>query len=212
VKQGKTKCQWCLHEGSNTDLKCAKCAGPIAVMEPWVLQCGWCSNSNRRDLTKNCTSCGGKLPQIPGTSRLPRPPLAPRLLPKGYENKIRYWKNVYFLMGAIFMLFLFTIILPIVGYFLLKYGKKKANNQIFALKYGTPTKGEIVNCYVDDTQEINGVNPVRIDYVFSTPNEECHSYIHSWDRVNLKRPKGEHLWVLFNLEDLSQNSIWPPMG
>ncbi|GAK77217.1 hypothetical protein JCM19296_2822 [Nonlabens ulvanivorans] len=69
MKHGITACEWCLTECDNDHLQCKKCGGPIAVLEPWVLQCGWCSSSNRRDLTTNCNSCGGELPHIPGTPR-----------------------------------------------------------------------------------------------------------------------------------------------
>lgn len=212
MQESITKCQWCLHECSNEDLKCPKCSGPISVLEPWVLQCGWCSNSNRRDLTCTCKSCGGELPTIPGTPRLPNPPSSPRQLPQGYESRVRYWKNVYFLIGAIFMLFIPTIIFPIIGIFLLRHGSKKANDQIAALKHGVPTKGLIKNVYIDTSQHINDVHPVRIDYTFSTPKEDLDGSVITWDRVNLKRPIGEHLWIVFNPKDHDQNSIWPPLS
>ena len=211
MQQGITKCEWCLNQCDNEDLKCPNCGGPILVLEPWVLQCGWCSNSNRRDLTLNCTNCGGVLPHIPGTPRLPEPPHSPRNIPKGYENRIRYWKNVHFIIGAIFMLFLPTIIFPIIGFFLLRYGIKRGNNQIFALKYGVPTRGIIKDVYVDTTQSINDVHPIRLNYTFSTSNKEKESFIVSWDNSNLRRPEGEHLWVLFNPNNIEQNSIWPPL-
>ena len=212
MQQGITKCEWCLTECSNELLKCPSCAGPIAVLEPWVLQCGWCSNSNRRDLTTNCTNCGGELPHIPGTERLPMPPDAPRAIPSGYENRVRYWKNVYFIIGVIFMIFLCTVIFPIIGYFLLRYGNKLAEAKMYSLKYGVPTRGTIEDVYVDTSQEINGVNPLRIEYTFSTPEAEYHGSTISWDRSNLKRPQGEHVWILFNPKNVEQNNIWPPMG
>lgn len=211
LEQGITKCEWCLHESDNEDLQCTQCGGPIAVLEPWVLQCGWCGSSNRRDLRTNCQSCGGELPHIPGTPRLPEPPIVPRTLPHGYEKRVRYWRNVHFMIGAIFMLFFFTIIFPIVGFFLLRYGLKRGESQIIALKNGVPTKGEITKVYIDNSQKINNVHPVRIDYTFNTPEGEHEGFVNVWDRQNLKRPIGEHLWVVFNKVDKDQNNIWPPL-
>ena len=211
MQQGITKCEWCLTECNNEDLKCPKCAGPISVLEPWVLQCGWCSNSNRRDLTANCTSCGGELPHIPGTPRLPEPPTSPRNLPGGYENRVRYWKNVHFIIGAAFMLFFFTIIFPIIGFFLLRYGIRVGKAKVVALKHGVPTRGEIQKVYLDTSQQINNVHPVKIEYVFHTPKGDQEGQVIVWDRANLERPIGEHLWVVFNPENVEQNNIWPPL-
>lgn len=206
------KCEWCLTESINDELKCRTCGGPIAVLEPWVIKCGWCTSSNRRDLTANCTNCGGELPHIPGTPRLPEPPKTPRQLPRGYESKIRYWKNVHFIVGCGFMLFLPTIIFPIIGFFILRYAIRKGNNKINSLKHGISTLGVIDEVYMDRSQHINGNHPYRIDYTFQTPKEEWHGHAISWDESNLKRPKGEHLWVVYNADDLDQNNMWPPLS
>ena len=212
MKEGNKKCEWCLNHCSIDDLDCPQCGGPILVLEPWVLQCGWCTSSNRRDLTTTCIKCGGPLPHIPGTPRLSRPPIEPRSLPKGYENRIKYWKNVPFLIGAIFVLMIPTIIFPIVGFFFLRYGIRRGNNQIFALKHGTPTRGVIQNVYIDTSQHINNINPVRIDYEFNITNKDLYGHVIVWDRTNLKRPSGEHIWILFNPKNVKQNSIWPPLS
>ncbi len=211
MQEGVTKCEWCLHVCHNEDLECKKCGGPIAVLEPWILQCGWCSRSNRRDLTSHCTSCGGELPHIPGTPRTLPPPSTPRKLPRGYKRRIKYWKNTQFLIGFIFILFLPSIIFPIIGIFLLITALKKAKNQLAALQFGTPTRGIIKDTYIDYTQHINHNHPVIIDYTFSTPNGEFKYDVTSWDNSNLKRSKGEHVWVVFNPQNIEQNTIWPPI-
>jgi hypothetical protein len=211
MKEGVTKCEWCLHVCDNEDLECIRCGGPIAVLEPWVLQCGWCTSSNRRDLTTHCNSCGGELPHIPGTPRTPAPPEKPRPIPRGYESRIRYWKNTQFLVGAIFMLFLPTIIFPLIGIFLLRGAKKRADNQMASLRFGTATRGVIDEVEIDSSQHINHVHPVRIDYTFSTSEGDFYGYIISWDRSNLKRKVGEHVWVVCNPLNVEQNTIWPPI-
>lgn len=211
MQEGLTKCEWCLHTCKNEDLECEKCGGPIAVLEPWVLQCGWCTRSNRRDLTTHCTSCGGELPHIPGTPRLPKPPVSPRKLPRGYAGRVKYWKNTQFLVGAIFMLFIPTIIFPIIGIFLLRAAFKNSENQLVSLQFGTPTRGIIKSVYVDYSQHINHNHPLRIDYTFSTPQGDFENHVTSWDFSNEKRPEGEHVWVVFNPKNVDQNAIWPPI-
>ncbi|WP_418501742.1 hypothetical protein [Flagellimonas sp.] len=205
------KCEWCLTIRENDETDCSRCGGPVLVLEPWIIQCGWCSSSNRRDLTTHCNNCGGPLPHIPGTPRLPKPTEAPRKLPKSYENRVRYWKNVHFIVGIVFMLFLFTIVFPIIGFFLLRYGIKKADNQIYALKHGVCTRGIIEAVYEDTSQHINGVHPICIEYSFVNQNEVCFGAISVWDETHLKRPVGEHQWVVYNTDNTDQNSIWPPL-
>lgn len=109
------------------------------------------------------------------------------------------------------MLFFFTIIFPIVGFFLLRYGNKRASAQIYALKYGVPTRGIIEAVYVDTSQHINHVHPICIEYSFLHGNEKMYGDITVWDESNLKRPVGEHQWVLLNPNNTEQNSIWPPL-
>lgn len=212
MKQGITKCEWCLSECDNEDMYCKQCGGSVAILEPWVLQCGWCTSSNRRDLNTHCSKCGGELPSIPGAKRLPEPPKTPRKLPIAYESKVKYWKNTHFLIGAIFLLFIPTIIFPIIGFFLLRNGLKRAHAKIFSLKKGIPTRGIITKVYTDYSQHINHVHPIKIEYTFSTPKGEFHGATLSWDETNLKRPEGEHHWIVFNPENVDQNNIWPPVA
>lgn len=211
MNEGNTKCEWCLNDSESNSLKCDNCGGPVTQIEPWTIQCGWCTSSNRRDLNINCLNCGGILPHIPGTLHLPKPPQAPRVLPAEYENKILYWKNVFFMIGAIFMALFFTIIFPIIGFFLIRYGLKKAKNKIYALKNGIPTKGNIKNIYTDRSQTINGKNPLKIDYTFETNNGISEGSVIVWDESNLERKSGEYIWVVYNPKNKEQNCIWPPL-
>lgn len=207
----RNKCEWCLTDSKKNSLKCDNCGGPIIKLEPWTVQCGWCTSSNRRDLNTNCTNCGGELPHIPGTLRLPKPPRTPRVLPKGYENKVLYWKNVFFMIGAIFMIFFFTIIFPIIGFFLIRYGLKNARNKIYALKHGEPIQGSIQEIFTDRSQTINNENPLRINYTFKTKEGLTEGHVIVWDKANLKRETGEEIWVVYNPKNTIQNSIWPPL-
>lgn len=219
MKQGKTACEWCLTEADNADLQCPNCGGPVAVLEPWVLQCGWCTSSNRRDLTTHCNSCGGALPHIPGTPRLPEPPKAPRFLAPQYVKNVRYWKNPSFLVGAGFCLFALPgicfwpmLIAPLIGFFILRWSLKKSERKLNALKSGVPTRGVITDIFIDTSQHINNRNPIRINYEFDTPQSRHEDFVNVWDEMNLRRPIGEHLWIVFNPQEPQENNIWPPLN
>lgn len=212
MKPGKTKCEWCLNECDNAESNCPSCGGPIAILEPWILQCGWCNTSNRRDLRSSCSNCNGELPSVPGLGRVEAPPTAPRYIPTKFENRIKYWRNPMFLIGFFFCLFFgWTLIFLVLGIYLIRRSLKESLSRIYALKYGTATKGVIKEAYTDYSQHINNVHPVRIDYVFHTPNEDYENHFISWDQSNLERVEGEHLWIVFRTEDPNDNAIWPPM-
>jgi len=234
MKQGVTKCEWCLIENSNKHTQCTKCGGPVAVLEPWVLQCGWCKASNRRDLVNHCSSCGGELPHIPGTPRQPEPPVAPRNLTSGYKTRIKYTGNTLMLIGIIFtivgipifigfllaltaqapqFLFIpfFALLFPVIGIWAILKSGKKANQKLYALQFGVPTRGLIKNVYIDTNQSINNVHPVTIEYSFDHETNSHVDTVTVWDHGNLKRPAGEHIWVVFNPKALQQNNVWPPL-
>ncbi len=234
MKRGITKCEWCLTENSNNTTRCVNCGGPVAVLEPWILQCGWCKTSNRRDQVSHCINCGGQLPSIPGSSRQPEPPKRPRHLNTAYKIKVKYTGNASMMIGIIFLVIgipsfilsmfgifngtinfsyiLFTLMFPIIGFFLVKRSNKKSNQKLNALQLGIPTRGVIQKVYIDTSQSINKKHPLKIEYEFSTPSRTYHDTVRVWDRVNLKRPSGEHIWVVFNPENLKENNLWPPLA
>ncbi|PVW14714.1 hypothetical protein [Marixanthomonas spongiae] len=234
MKRGITKCEWCLTENSNNTTRCNNCGGPVAVLEPWVLQCGWCKTSNRRDQVSHCISCGGQLPSIPGSSRQPEPPKQPRNLSFSYKIRVKYTGNALMMIGIIFMIvglpalaisifeifeglinipfIVFSLVFPVIGFFLVKKSNKNSNQKLNALQFGVPTRGVIKKVYVDTTQSINKKHPLKIEYEFDTPLKTRHDSVRVWDRANLKRPKGEHIWVVCNPENLKENNLWPPLA
>ncbi len=60
-------------------------------------------------------------------------------------------------------------------------------------QFGEPTKGIIEKIYEDTNQAINNVHPLKIEYSFSVANTTQKNHIIVWDKVNGKRPNGEHL-------------------
>ena len=144
------KCEYCLKPAEQDEMSCSNCGGKVRVLEPWVLQCGWCGSSNRRDQVQSCKTCGGELPEIPGSERAPNPPPTPRKINSSYRNGVMIWKNVLVLIGAVFtVIFCWTIIFPIIGIPLWYFGRRNAQRKLSALEFGTPTKGEITEVYVD---------------------------------------------------------------
>lgn len=88
-------CVWCGAVVSGKEGRCSACGGPVRILDPAVVECGWCGLSNRRDKTAVCTACGGPLPSIPGKPPGAEPPPAPRQLPPGYRTRL-LWKSVIF--------------------------------------------------------------------------------------------------------------------
>ncbi|MFS4468058.1 hypothetical protein [Maribacter sp. 2210JD10-5] len=218
MKQGITKCAWCLTEATNNEANCPTCGGPIEILEPWILKCGWCGTSNRRDLVKSCENCGGELPSIPGLGRPPDPPKAPRFITEKLRQDIILYKNMEAGIGRILIIFGFLslcvgvgIIFILTGLFFRNTGRKKAKTKLDVLRNGVPTKGVIQEIKKDLSRYENRIHPYLITYTFYTPKGGHKSEIVVWDSANWKRQKNEHLWVLFDIDDITKNTIWPPM-
>lgn len=207
------RCEWCASPAPAGDTRCAPCGGPVRVLEPRVLQCGWCGSSNRRDEMASCRGCGGVLPTIPGGDPGPRPPPAPRQLPAGYEGRVKLWKNVLVLLGVIFSVcFFWTLVFPIIGIPLWIVGAKKANRTIAALKYGVATSGRLREVRVDTSQHINGQHPWKIEFEYDTPDGVRTASVEAWDPSHADRVIGEHHWVVYVPgPDARVCAFWPPI-
>jgi hypothetical protein len=190
---------------------------PEYVQETVQLECPWCKTFNKVIHETNCKNCGGPLPAIPhGDSGLdagkpPGPP--PRKIPAVYVKKLKY-KNVHFLIGIIFLVpFIWTIIFPIIGFFLLRHGLKVANKKLEALEKGVKTEGILTDIYKDTSQSVNGRHPWKIEYEFKTRNGELISAkkTGAWNSNNRYRKPNDKLWVVYLTEDPSVSAIWPPV-
>ena len=191
---------------------CVRCGASVRVLEPLVVECGWCGSSNRRDQRESCAHCGGPLPALPTGNPGPRPPDPPRVLPAGYANRIRYWKNVEVLIGIVFTIpFFWTLLFPAVGIPLWIMGARRARRQLDALMRGTATRGRITGISVDDSKSINEKHPWKIAYTFDTPAASLAGACEAWDPVSARRSAGDVLWVVYDPADPASNSIWPPI-
>ncbi len=206
------RCEWCARPAAEGETRCATCGGPVDVLEPWVVECGWCSSSNRRDETATCKSCGGPLPGIPGGHPGPRPPDAPRELPKGYRWRTLLWKNTLALIGAIFTVFFcWTAIFALIGIPLWIYGHRKGQRWLEALEQGTPTRGTLRSVELDRSQSINNVHPYELTIDYETAEGTQQGTIEAWDRSHGQRPPGEQMWVVHVPGEPKHFAVWPPL-
>ena len=150
---------------------------------------------------------------MPGNHPGREPPPTPRRLPAGYENRIKYWKNVYVLIGIIFSIaFCWTIIFPIIGIPMWIMGHGRARRTLQALVHGAPTRGRILGVELDRSQSINNRHPWRITYELDLPDgsrRRCHA--EAWDRAITAWQPGHVLWIVYDPQDPRTSAIWPPV-
>src|SRR6187401_2473620 len=116
-----------------------------------MFTCGWCG-THFSSWQNRCTSCGGPMPPLPGTELGPEPASAPRALPKEFERKQKWTGNPLALVGLIFslvgwlLLIIFVCVLPlfsfiplifvVLGWVLLRAGRKQAARILNAFRNG----------------------------------------------------------------------------
>ena len=191
-----------------------------------MTKCGWCQ-TNYVTWQRNCSNCGGPLPPPPGMDLGPPPPDAPRQLPKGYEFRVKWSRNLTVIFGCAFMGFaaifcLATImapwwfrILPVLfflgGVAMFRSGRRQANGVLRALRHGLAAEGKIHSLDKDTSQSINGRHPWRLVYHFTVEDQICEGILIAWDSTLSSRHIGQPLWVLYVAEDPAQNTIYPPL-
>lgn len=193
---------------------CGACGAPLRVLEPMVVECGWCGRSNHRDRVARCVACGGPLPALPGGAPGPRPPATPRALPEGYVRRVRLWKNVLVIIGLVFtVLFCWTLVFPLIGIPMLVVGNRRALGRLHALRSGRATRGRITSVEIDRSETINGKHPWRItwehDHHDGTRGEGA---CRVWDPVSARRAPGDAVWVVVaEWQGRRVQAIWPPL-
>lgn len=190
--------------------------------------CGWCGSATPDLARTTCTSCGGQLPAVPArilaerdlpSPLIPPPSGPPRTLPKGYAERVKYWKNVESMIGIIFMivgvplipLFGFGLIFAVIGFFLYRSGSNRANKQLLALQYGVPVEGTITSVALDYHKHINHQHPWRIEFRFEAGAGTVSGSVESWDPVTAARVPGERIWVVYGAGFPDICSPWPPI-
>lgn len=205
----------CAHCGvvhASGPTECSYCGAPLRMLEPFALACGFCHAENRRDLVDHCARCGGPLPSLPRGNPGPPPPAWPRALPAGYASRERYWRNVFVLIGMVFTIpFFWTLIFPAIGIPLWIYGSRIAERKLRALTFGVPTRGRLISCFPDVTQQINGRHPWLLRYAFETGHGVIEADLNAWDDAHRLRSPGDVLWIVFVDGEANTSSIWPPL-
>ena len=207
---------------------CSKCNTKLLVADSSVqaqtrthkivqLDCSWCGTVNKVSEKTNCVNCGGPLPAVPhnndGLDKGLPPGATPREIPKIYIKKLKY-RNTKFIIGFFFTAFFFwTILFPIIGIFLMKSGLKTAKEKLLALQNGVKTEGVLIDIYKDTSETVNGRNPWRLEYEFTTKSGESISAIKTgaWNRNNMYRKPHDHLWIVYMQDNPEISAIWPPV-
>jgi hypothetical protein len=233
-------CPACHAPAAPDALRCATCGAPLPVRADggsvqrgealtagaWsklTRVCGWCDAKTKDPHDGACDQCGGPLPPLPrrvlaelalGAPEVPPPPAAPRTLPRGYETRVRYWKNVSVMIGMIFtIVFFWSVLFPLVGIGLWWYGARQASRWLRALTGGTAVEGTLTRVFVDTSQHIDREHPWRLDYRFETPGGPVEGHVISWDPLSGRREAGERVWVVFDPEEPAvANALWPPVA
>ncbi len=198
---------------TNTETKPA----PVFNQEKVQLKCPWCGTVNNVIDETNCKNCGGPLPAISknneGLDMGISPGNPPRIIPKVYIKKLKY-RNVHFIIGIVFTVpFIWTIIFPIIGIFLMRYGLKNANNKLAALENGIKAEGVLTDIYKDASQTVNGRHPWKLEYEFTTQSGKIVSATKTgaWNSNNRYRKANDRLRIVYLSENPEISAIWPPV-
>jgi hypothetical protein len=168
------------------------------------------------------------MPPLPGMELGEEPSVAPRALPAGFARKQKWTGNPLALVGLIFslggwlLLLVFIFVLPlfafsplifvVLGWVLLRAGRKQAARVLGAFQFGRAVKGTINEVNVDSSMVVNGRSPWRIGYTFQTADGGTHEGSAStFDTSASDRQRGQPVWVLVVDGDPEQNTIYPPV-
>ncbi len=168
------------------------------------------------------------MPPLPGMELGPEPPPAPRELPEGFERRHKWTANPLTLVGLIFslvgwvLLIAFVFALPlfaplpllfvVLGWVLLRAGRRMAARTLNAFRLGRAVKGMITDVQLNTQYEVNGRHPWRIGYAFTTANGEQHEGSAStFDSSAQDRQRGQPIWVLVVDDQPDHNTIYPPV-
>lgn len=190
---------------------------PEFIQKAVQLECPWCKTFNKVIDETNCKNCGGPLPAIPqsnaGLDKGKPPGNPPRIIPRVYVRKLKY-RNIHFIIGFFFTVpFFWTILFPIIGILMMRYGLKNAKRKLSALENGVKAEGVLIDIYKDSSQTVNGRHPWKLEYEFKTGSGELifAEKTGAWNSNNRYRKPNDHLWVVYLKEDPKISAIWPPV-
>jgi hypothetical protein len=201
-----------------------------------MITCSWC-NTSFQTFQPSCENCGGPLPPPPGEDPGPTPPSPPRTLPESYVFRVKYTRNVMFIVGAAFAAIGGTLGLVFTGVgagtgdlgflgiglgvlvtfgglgsFAARFALRSATNKINALERGRAILGKVTNVYYDTSVKINGRSPWAIEYSFEVEGHGFQGKVQSWDGMAADRKPGQPVHVVYIEQEPDQNAIYPPVA
>jgi hypothetical protein len=179
-----------------------------------IVKCPWCRSQFANAVISNCPNCGGPVEFEKDKSSLGKqPPLAPRELPKKFVRRIKYFGNVFTMIGVIFTVpFIWTVIFPIIGIFLWRKGIKDANDELIPLQYGEAIEGEIDSVEMDYSKTINGRHPLVVNFLFEVNGQKYAGNVGNiFDSIDQLKNPGDPVWVVYMPGDPTLSSVWPPL-
>ena len=159
----------------------------------------------------------------------PRPPEAPRKVPKRYARKVMWTSNLMALVGLGFsgvgLLFLAPFVankmwLPalIPCFFIVGGGSMfwsaftSARARLRAFRYGKVVEGKVRSVRSDTSMQVNNQNPYKLTYHFPVGDTLQEGTIVTFDSTAWERQAGQPLWVLYDEKDPECNAIYPPLA
>lgn len=190
--------------------------------------CPWCS-TNYVNWKSSCDQCGGPLARPPGMEIGPRPPDAPRSIPKRYARKVMWTSNFMTLVGLGFVAVgsLFTIpflvnklwVPSLIGMFFLVGGGimfwtafQAGRSRLRAFRYGKIVEGKVRSVRSDTSVSVNNQNPYKLIYHFPVGDTLQEGSIVTFDSTAWERQPGQPLWVLYDEKDPENSAIYPPLA
>ena len=202
-----------------------------------AVSCPWCARYfSQRPEHGHCDNCGGALAAPTGAERGLAPPDAPRVLPAAYRRSVMFSRNVFSILGVVFLavgtpfllvavvlllaggdhvlaliLGLMGLIFPGIGAPMLMVGLRRGRRQIAALELGTPAEGELVSVAQNRSETINGRHPWVIEYQFTANGAAVRGTVQCWSLVDGERRPGDPVWVVYLVADPQMSTLWPPV-
>ncbi len=190
---------------------------PEKMQEIVQVECPWCKTVNKVIDQTNCKNCGGPLPAIShdnsGIKRGTPPTSPPRKLPDIYIKKLKY-RSTLFIIGIVFIVpFIWSVIFPIIGFFLVRSALRTANRKIAALENGIKAEGVLTDIFKDTSETVNGKHPWRLEYEFKIKSGKTifSKKTGAWNNNNRHRKINDKLWVVYLPENPEINAVWPPI-
>ncbi len=200
------------------------------------ITCPWCGHRNPENQLE-CRRCGGPFPAPIGEDPGPKPPPPPRVLPKGYKNRVMFKDNPLILIGVIFVLVgtpiacLFPVIglasgvwlllviggavgtlFALLGGVMLYTGINSGMSKIIPYERGQATVGEITEIYRDTSIEVNGRNPWAVLYQFEADGSAYEGKVTTWKYAPKIQAEGNRVYILYMPDDPVQSVIYPPIN